>query len=380
MDRLSAEGVHFLAGEPHFVDHLAPVWRALPCARGAFWVPSDLLAHARQRGVVEARAYEPARSHSALTRLPSVRRRVARVRGGGALLLERPSSSAVMLHWATPVWLPLPPTAPVVVASYGDLKTVANGARALALCEHGIGQSYGNQHPSYCGGVSPERAQVGLFVVPNESAARANRKVYPRARVAVVGVPRMDDWNLSPRPIPMHPPVIALSFHWNCRVAPEAQGSFAHFRSGLGELARHYRVLGHGHPRILGNLARTYERHGIEVVPDFEQVLARASLYVTDNSSTLYEFAATDRPVVVLNAPWYRRHVEHGLRFWRHADVGLACERPEELVACVGRALLDSPEQRRRRQAAVEAVIPQRDGRASARAAAAIADWLRARA
>lgn len=379
MDRLSPAGVHFLAGEPHFVDHLAPVWRALTCERGAFWVPSELLAHARQRGIAGARAFEPARSHAAPTRVPSVRRRLARVRGGGVVLLERPVVAPAMLHWATPAWLPLPAPAPVVVASFGDLKTVANGARPLALCEHGIGQSYGNQHPSYCGGTSPERAQVSLFVVPNESAARANRRVYPQARIAVVGVPRLDDWNLVPPMVNAQPPVVALSFHWNCRVAPEAQGSFAHFRSALPELARHYRVLGHGHPRILGNLVRPYERHGIEVVADFEHVLARANVYVTDNSSTLYEFAATDRPVVVLNAPWYRRNVEHGLRFWRYADVGFQCDRPEDLPACVARALADPPEQRRRRQAAVDAVIPQRDGRAAARAAAAIGDWARTR-
>ena len=54
---------------------------------------------------------------------------------------------------------------------------------------------------------------------------------------------------------------------------------------------------------------RFYEAHGIEYVPDFDDVLRRADVYACDNSSTLYEFASTGRPVVVLNAPWYR---------WKH--------------------------------------------------------------
>ena len=57
---------------------------------------------------------------------------------------------------------------------------------------------------------------------------------------------------------------------------------------------------------------------------DFDEVMERSTLYICDNSSTLYEFASTGRPVVVLNAPWFRRDIEHGLRFWEHADVGVS--------------------------------------------------------
>lgn len=365
----------FLASEPHFVDHLAPMWRALALGRGAFWVPRALLEHARRRGVPGARPFEPARVEQALVEHACLwRRRVATRRGRAAFVLQ-PAKAPVVLRWSVPARLALTPTTPVVVASHGDLRAVANGRRPLALCEHGVGQSYGNGHPSYCGGVSPERAQVGLFLVPNDDAAAANRRVYPCARIAVVGVPRLDPWLACP-PRPPGPPLVAVSFHWSCRVAPETQGAFAYFRSALPALARRFHVLGHGHPRILEALARGYRRHDIEVVRDFESVLLRAALYVTDNSSTLYEFAATGRPVVVLNPPWYRRHVEHGLRFWQHAGVGLACEQPEDLVRVVEMALGDPPEQQRRRQAAVEAVIPFRDGQASARAASALRTWL----
>ncbi len=369
--------VDFLASEPHFVDHLAPIWHALRPGRGAFWVPRALLGHARRRGVAEARSYEPGHDEQALTRRSTLQRVALRTPSGRlALVWQRQPGTPVLLRWRVPPRLELGATTPVVVASHGDLKTVANRRRPLVLCEHGIGQSYSNGHASYCGGVSPERAQVGLFLVPNPTAAAANRRVYPRARVAVVGVPRLDSWTGRASAGASETPIVAISFHWDCHVAPEAQGTFMYYRHALPELARRFKLLGHGHPRILSRLVRTYERHGIEVAPDFESVLARASLYVVDNSSTLYEFAATDRPVVVLNAPWYRRYVEHGLRFWRYAGVGVGCDRPQDLVPAVEAALRDPPEQRRRRSAALDAVIPYRDGQASARAAAAVAAWL----
>lgn len=374
-----SQAADFVASEPHFVDHLAPVWRALGPVRGRFWVPPALVEHARRRGVSAPRTFEPAHEEQALAQRRVLRRRVVVARQGRlrtVFVAREPVAVPLLLRWRVPARLSLGATTPVVVASYGDLRAVANGRRPLALCEHGIGQSYGNGHPSYCGGVSAERAQVSLFLVPNATAAAANRRVYPRARVVVVGVPRLDGWHGAPGHTSAGPPVVAISFHWNCRVAPETQGAFAHFRAALPELARHFRVLGHGHPRILDGLARTYARHGIEVVPDFESVLARAALYVTDNSSTLYEFAATDRPVVVLNAPWYRRQVEHGLRFWRHAGVGLNCDRPQDLARAVELALSDPPELQRRRRAAVDAVVPFRDGRSSERAAVALRAWL----
>jgi hypothetical protein len=58
-------------------------------------------------------------------------------------------------------------------------------------------------------------------------------------------------------------------------------------------------------------------------VASLREVQRRAAVYVCDNSSSMYEFAATGRPVVVLDLPegrikgiGYRRNINHGLRFW----------------------------------------------------------------
>ena len=109
-------------------------------------------------------------------------------------------------------------------------------------------------------------------------------------------------------------------------------------------------------------------------MPDFADVCRRADVYITDNSSTLFEFAATGRPVVVLNAPEFRRNVNHGLRFWEAATVGVQVDHPRDLVAAVASALEDPEPSQNAREAALAIVYTYRSGGAS-RAAAALSDW-----
>jgi len=114
---------------------------------------------------------------------------------------------------------------------------------------------------------------------------------------------------------------------------------------------------------------------GIEVVESFAEVCRRADVFIADNTSALYEFAAIGRPVVVLNAPFYRRNVHHGLRFWEAADVGIQVDRADALLPAVAHALGDPPERRAAREAALAIVYGYRSG-AAQRAAQAISAWL----
>ena len=103
-------------------------------------------------------------------------------------------------------------------------------------------------------------------------------------------------------------------------------------------------------------------------------MLRQADLYVCDNSSSLFEFAATGRPVVVLNTPEYRRDVHHGLRFWDAASVGVNCDRPRDLDDAIGQALADAPKQQAARERALDIVYSPRTGGAQL-AADALVEW-----
>lgn len=315
----------FIAGERHFGDHLYPIWGALPAAlRGTFHVPEQLLGLASAAGVAASPLADA---------------------GPGGL---------------------------TVVASYSDLKVARDLGRRAVYCEHGAGQSYvGTRSGSYIGAL--DRAGVVAVLVPGPDAARRHEAVHPTIRAHPIGCPKLDRHHASPCPLP-DGAVVAVSFHWNCRVCRETQGAHRHYRSGFARLAERFRVIGHGHPRAIGYLRRDYEEAGIEVVEDFDEVIERATVYCVDNSSTLYEWASLDRPCVVLNAPWFRRDVEHGLRFWSHADVGPMVWHPSLLPEAVETALADPPEMAERRREIIRDVYLACDGKAARRAAAALAE------
>ena len=321
--------VDFAAHALGYVDHLAPVFRAIPDRhRGHFYVTSWARDRAIEAGVAEAE-----------------------------LVVHDDDT--------------LPPGAEIVVASYRD--TARARGRPVILCEHGAGQAYSNRHSSYVGGVG--REDVVLFVVPNEQAAQHNRRRYPDTPNAVVGCPKLDE--LLTIPHPAGPPTVAISFHWRCAVAPEAGSALDDYAPHLealriGLAAAGVDLIGHGHPLITPELEPIYAEAEIEFVGSFVEVVRRAALYAVDNSSTLFEFAALGRPVVVLNSSRYRRHVRHGLRFWTEATVGLNVDRPAELLPTILRALDDPEDVRRSREASVARVYPVRDGTSARRAAAAV--------
>lgn len=258
---------------------------------------------------------------------------------------------------------------PVCVSASGDLALVRRVGRQAVFCEHGAGQSYSSEHPSYAGGRG--RENVILFLVPGPHPARRNREAWPGVPVVEIGCPKLDTYHL--RPPVRENGLVCLSWHWDCKVCPETRTAWREFKPALRELAASdIKLVGHGHPRILKVIKWYYQRLGIEIFPSFRTVLERCNVYVCDNSSTIFEFASTGRPVVLLNSSRYRRNVSHGLRFWDASDVGLQCNNPNELISVIRKALEDPPEVAERRREAIRSVYTYTDGRAAERAAQAI--------
>lgn len=314
--------IDFIAREPHFADHLIPVYKALPVKlRGAF--------HAHGSSAPQLAA------------------------AGVPCTTEAIADSDRL----------------TVAASYRDMKAARNAQRPVVLAEHGAGQSYSNTgFGSYIG--ADDREGVVGVLLPGEHAAERHRAsseipAYP------IGCPKLDAVHKAPKP-PSGDPVVAISFHWDCRLCPETRSAFPYYRSILRRIGQQYNVIGHAHPRIRNVVRTRFKRYGIEFVDDFAEVIERATVYACDNSSTMFEWASLDRPVVVLNSPRYRRRVDHGMRFWEFADLGPQVDRPGGLSAGIALALADPSEIAARRREITQQVYIATDGSAAKRAKAAL--------
>jgi hypothetical protein len=266
------------ASRRHYLDHLLPIWRALPLEeQGTIYVAPEL----------------------------------------GAMV---PGAKDVRFASAEQ-------GIPTLVASFDDLRMC--NLRPAILMEHGAGQSYGGETASgrnagYPGGQSRGHGTL-VILSPNEQAAARDRAVVGDVPVVVVGSPRLAELQGVPAaPPPGEKLTVAFSFHWNCQIAPETIGGWPHWGEAVRDLARtgEFEVLCHAHPRTFKNLLPLMREWGLTPVEHFDDLLGRAHVYCCDNSSTLFEWAALRGPTVVLDNPWYRQDVNHGLRFWDCAGVG----------------------------------------------------------
>lgn len=316
--------IDFLASEPQYADHLVWIYRQLPRRmRGDFYTGID-----------------GARAGHRLWRMS----------------IKQCRSN------------PSPGSRLTVVASYRDLKAARRAGRPVAFCEHGAGQSYrGTRSGSYIGASDREGAAVVL--VPGVHALARQLAAHPGIPAFAIGCPKLDVHHRDKPKTLTGSPTVAISFHWDCKIAPETRSAFEHFRPALIRLSHEFELIGHAHPRIATKLKSAYHEMGIEFVEDFEDVIKRADVYAVDNSSTLFEFASLDRPVVVLNAPFFRRDVSHGMRFWEFADIGVQVDNPARLAAGVKIALDDPPETAERRREIVRQVYAHTDGTAAQNAA-----------
>lgn len=248
----------------------------------------------------------------------------------------------------------------------------------VALMEHGAGQSYPGDpasagHSSYAGGSGWDHAAV--IVCPGPASARLWSDSYPSTPVHAVGSPVLDRWHGYRPPLNVRP-VVAFTWHWDCDLVAETGSAWGEYRPAMPSIveqlgAQGFDVVGHAHPRWAGAHAHRWEAWGCRYVDDWSEVMATADMVVADNTSAMYEFAATDRPVVALNSRRWRRDVDHGLRFWS-AVPGLQVDRPTDVVATVRAAWLDPLPLKAMRRAAVAEAYAAVDGRAAERAAAAI--------
>lgn len=295
--------VDFFARRVHFVDHMLPIWNAMQSERGKFYVPECIAEYAFDKGIVDVVPLRSTSDISAIACAPD---------GLG----------------------------PLLVSAYGDLQISKRKTpqRPFIMMEHGVGLTPSEAHAGYAGGTGMRR-QVELFLAPNEFIRAKTNRALPGVPQVVIGTPKLDRWGRNMRIRENHPkPLVCISFHWNGeKVSKEASNAFMHYRDVLDELAHQddFKLIGHGHPKYMWFLEKEYEARGIEVVRDFEDVMERADLYVNDCSSTMYEFCVTGKPVVILNAPWFRRDVDLGIRFWKYTDIGPQVDEPEGLIPMI---------------------------------------------
>ena len=303
-----------LSGEPHYSDHLLAAWKTLPD---------------KMRGVFVTRDH----------------------RVEGSVMVTTDAEIVRILTVGTPV----------MVASIDDMRMAAKCGAYVVLMQHGAGQSYGTTHASYPGG--EDRTGVVLELVPNQQAKARNLARHPEIPCEVVGSARVKALQALPGHS-HHKPVVCLSFHWDAPasacVAQEARSAWTWYKDALEQFqSKDWALIAHAHPRMAATVRPACASLGIPFIDAFEDVVKLADVYCCDNSSTIFEFAALNRPVVLLNAPWYRKDVEHGLRFWRESSIGVQCETPAEVQSAIRRAIEDDASQQMQRHASVNRVYSQ---------------------
>lgn len=318
--------IDFFARWPHFVDHLLPIYQHLGERAGSFFVAPNVADYLRVRGVSPV---------------------ILKPRTRGNNLEVAPEGNN-----------------PLVVAATGDMQMAysRNASRPLILMEHGPGITFPN-NSSYAGSQGLRRI-AKLTLAPNFETYEKTKIALPNAKQVIVGTPYLDPWcNLFDERRTTEPekPTVCIAFHWDgSRVQPEAGNAYKHYQAILPVLAQQktIRLIAHGHPRNINDLAPVYQRLGIEIVWNFEEVLNRADLLINDCSSIAYMFLVTGKPVILLNAPWFRRNINYGLRFWDYTDIGQNVNNPKDLIDAIQHALKNPNEFYPERKRAVENLFP----------------------
>lgn len=318
----------FYASQVQYYDHMLPIWEALPNnAKGEFMVSSEVKSLRPHKDTKDG--------------MPK-----------GVLTL---------------------------VAGWGDYHDIKGD---VVYMEHGIGHVYRNSHDQihvgYAGSIDKDR--VVLFLNQHEVTQKGNLKVYPKTRNEIIGTPKMDIYDTQQ----VKGRVVCISFHWDCRVSPESRSAFYYYADEVKRLIDHanYDIIFHGHPRLFGTWQheiKKYFKQSIKArrtkfIDNFDDVLKIADVYVNDNSSTMFEFALLDKPVVVLNCPFYRRDCIPGIRFWDYIP-GIQVDDPKDLNEAIVRTL-DNPNEYAKQRATMRKALYPYWHESSKRASEVIMEYL----
>jgi GT2 family glycosyltransferase/glycosyltransferase involved in cell wall biosynthesis len=319
----------------HYVDHMAPVYHALPDEyRGVFWCSEGLAGHVRAKGI------EPA--------VYPNRRGVQK-----AMMAMKHKPLTVVCGHMEPSWL-----------DYSQ--------RPNTILMHGVGFCFDakRSHPSYPG-TTMHRRYTRLMLATNEHIADIERTANPQIRVDVVGCPKLDRWHIGKKRRTGKKPTVALAWHWRCGVSRDTGTAWDEYKAILPALKEHYNLLGHGHPAIIDELIPQYEAMGIPWTRSLDEVFDRADLMVADATSAIFEFASLDRPVVPVMSSRYRNE-DHGGMLKYRTELGPVCESPVALIDTIARASQDAQEAQQKRRDAIQQCYAYTDGKCAERAALAL--------
>lgn len=276
---------------------------------------------------------------------------------------------------------PLPGRA-ALVASWQDVAQLS-GRATMIYVEHGAGQGYaGDPHSARAPGYSTSggKRHMGVigFIAPSQLVADR----WTTAPAIAVGCPKLDRYLREPRVV--DPWSVCFAFHWDGgNVSQEASTAWHHYSVEMPLIVKRLRlqgfdVYGHAHPRWEGRLDAALSHCGFDaVLPTDADVLSTCGTLLVDNSSLGIEMMAVGGTTAWLNAPWYRRDVAHGGRFWNWTEGIPMFDGPEQLIDLDAGTILgwvSGVASARRR--IVDEVYAHTDGHSAERAAQWVVDLI----